>query len=152
MMADDGPEKDDQPKAAHDAEPNLRAVDGDGKADALDETPEQEEFEFDIPEGTRTVSHRELIARNTPIIVEWKFEGRSVRGRKRGLIPFANPDVVLVVPARAGKVEIDPTYDDDGNVTKVTLRPHVKARTVMDARTEEARQTVQYLHADKVEA
>jgi hypothetical protein len=45
----------------------------------------------------------------------------------------------MIVPGRAGKVVIDPTYDGEGQVTKVVIRQHFKPTMVYDARTEAGR-------------
>ena len=97
-----------------------------------------EQFEFELEEKGRAVTLSSLIARGTAIERSWKFDGTQVQG-SGGLIPFSSPDILLVVDGRAGKVVVDPTYDADGRIEKVTLRSHVKARRVYDARTEAAR-------------
>lgn len=157
-MMDDptGPEQPDGPTAARDGEPDAdelarrRAAKGQpisdtaaaeangGQAEEADgQQTMLDTFEL-VQEKGRPVTIAQLIARGTPVIQEWKFEGKSSRGTG-GLIPFSSPDVLLLVDARAGKVEIDPTYDAEGSVEKVTIRPHVKAVRVYDARTEQAR-------------
>jgi hypothetical protein len=104
------------------------------------ETGEEEDGQLFVVEQGKRVTLANLYARSTPVEVVFKFQGRSVKGgAETGLIPFSDPELTLIVPARAGKVEIDPTYDAEGNVSKVTIRPHVRAITVYDSRSEAAR-------------
>lgn len=77
-----------------------------------------------------------LIKRGTSVLYEFKLGGKAVKGGgAMGLLSFDQPDMTLVVPVRAGKVEIDPTYDADGLVKHVTVRAHVKPKTVYDGRS-----------------
>lgn len=151
---DGGPEAPEEPTAARDGDVDADELarrrasrngetNGSSLADRAGEDDDpvpnaDEQFEFELVEQGKTVTLSQLIARGTPTIQEWKFEGMSVKG-SGGLVPFSRPDLLLLVDGRAGKVEVDPTYDDEGKVEKVTIRPHVKARYVMDARTEQAR-------------
>jgi hypothetical protein len=43
------------------------------------------------------------------------------------------------VPCRAGKTEVDPTYNPDGTVKKVVIRQNMKPITAYDARSEAGR-------------
>lgn len=110
-----------------------------------------EQFEFELEERGRTVTLSSLIARGTATVRTWKFEGTETPG-SGGLIPFSSPDILLVVDGRAGKVVADPTYDADGRIEKVTLRSHIKARRVYDARSEAARARLGELPVDEASA
>lgn len=94
---------------------------------------------FVLEQGKR-VTLGSLYRRGCPIEYEFKLSGKAVKGGSNmGLIGFEDPDLTLVVPVRAGKVEVDPTYTPEGSVKKVTVRAHVKPTAVYDARTEAAR-------------
>lgn len=117
-------------------------------ADRVTDGDEPDQGELFVLEQGKKVTLASLYARSTPVVLEWKFTGKAVKGSgENGLISFDDPDIVLVVPARAGKVEIDPTYNDDGSIKHVTLRPNVKAKTVYDARSEGAKSLMSALVA-----
>jgi hypothetical protein len=56
-----------------------------------------------------------------------------------GLVPFNRPDLLLVVPTRAGKVVTDPTYREDGTVDHVRITANFKPQTAFAWDTPEAR-------------
>lgn len=100
---------------------------------------EEDDGQLFVMESGKSVTLGTLIKRGTPILYEFKLGGRAVKGAQgMGLLSFAEPDMTLVVPVRAGKVEVDPTYNNDGSVKHVTVRAHVKPTMVYDARTEAA--------------
>lgn len=110
-----------------------RAAEGDNELE-----PDAQEELF-VLEGGKKVTISNLYGRGTPVMVEWQLSGKNLKGSgETGLLSYSDPDLLLVVPARAGKVEIDPTYNDDGSVKHVTLRQSLKARTFYDAQTEAA--------------
>ncbi len=153
-----GPETPEEPTAATDGEVDNdlerkrrereaagKGSNGSSVADRADALGDDEDVadadgqvEFEFEERGRTVTLSNLVARSVPIEREFKFEGRSVKGQG-SLIPYSDPDRLLVVSIRAGKTETDPTYDEDGRISKVTVRQILKARYVLDARTEAAR-------------
>lgn len=154
MIDETGPEAPDEPTPAKDGELSdierkrrereAKGANGSSvadRADALEDEPAEDEegqVEFEFEERGRTVTLSNLVARNVVVEREFKFEGRSVKGQG-SLIPYSDPDRLLVVSIRAGKTETDPTYDEDGRIAKVTIRQVLKARYVLDARTEAAR-------------
>jgi hypothetical protein len=99
---------------------------------------EEDDGQMFILEQGRKVTLGTLIGRNVPVTYEVKLTGKVLKG-PGSLIAFNEPDVTLVVPARSGKVEVDPVYDQDGSVKEVHVRQNIKARTFYDARTEAAR-------------
>lgn len=113
--------------------------DGAGRSieDLADEHGEEEDGQLFVMEEGRKVTLGTLIKRSTPVEYEFKLGGKAVKGGgNMGLISFTDPDITLIVPGRAGKVEVDPTYNPDGSVKKVTIRAHVKPITAYDSRTE----------------
>lgn len=123
------------PKAAHDGQPEHNG-NGNAQSDPIAGTePVQEEL-F-VLEQERRVGLAQLYARGTPVTFEVKLTGVQLKG-PANLIAFSEPDVTLVTLARAGKVEVDPTYDSDGNVKEVRVRQNIKARRFFDARSEDA--------------
>jgi hypothetical protein len=132
-------------KTAGKASSNGHKPDDDERARAAKAALDTEVGEEDdgqtlfVLEGGRQVTLGTLVKRGTSILYEFKMDGKAVKGRDMSLIPFDDPDMVLVVPVRAGKVETDPTYNDDGTVKHVTVRAHVKPKTVYDARSQAAR-------------
>jgi hypothetical protein len=82
----------------------------------------------------------QLIARNTKIEYEFKLGGKGIKGAAgMGLLSFTDPERTLVVPGRAGKIEVEPTYDGDGSIAKVVIRAHFKPLMAYDASTEAGR-------------
>ena len=107
--------------------------------DMADETSEEEDGQVFVIEQGRNVTLGTLIKRGTPVHYEFKLGGKAIKGAAgMGLLAFNDPEMTLVVPVRAGKVEIDPTYDAEDNVKHVTVRASVKPLMVYDSRTEAA--------------
>lgn len=137
---------DDELAAAREASQNGNGelqADGrdlpDGAADDP-EVSEEEDGQLFVVEHGQRVTLSNLVKRGLPVRYEFKLSAKGVKGSgDMGLIGFGDPDITLLVPARAGKVEIDPTYDGDGTVKSVTIRAHVKPLTVYDVRSEAAR-------------
>lgn len=102
-------------------------------------TGEEDDGQLFVMEAGKTVTLGTLIKRGIPVEYEFRLDGKSVKGKDMALIAFDDPEITLVVPARAGKVVADPTYDADGALKSVTVRAHVKPKLVYDARTEAAR-------------
>lgn len=98
---------------------------------------EEDDGQFFVFEQGRKVTLGTLIGRNVPVTYEVKLTGKVLRG-PGSLIAFSEPDVMLVVPSRGGKVEVDPVYAEDGSVKEVHVRQNIKARTFYDARTDAA--------------
>jgi hypothetical protein len=118
----------------------LAGEDGQTLADLGENAGEEEDGQLFVMENGVKIGLRDLIARNTPIFFEFKMDGKAMKGgQDMGLISFTEPDRVLVVPGRAGKIVTDPTYDGDGSIKHVTVRQHFKPSTVYDGRTEAAR-------------
>jgi hypothetical protein len=118
---------------------------GDGGGQSLEQLAEGGQGEEDdgqmfVMEGGSKVTIGTLIARKTPVLYEFKLGGKAIKGATgMGLLAFNDPEMTLVVPVRAGKVEVEPTYDAEGNVKHVTVRAHVKPTMVYDSRTEAAK-------------
>ena len=92
-----------------------------------------------VMEGGVKIGLSSLMERGTPVHYEFKLDSKGVKGGQgMGLISFSEPDRVLVVPGRGGKIETDPTYNGDGTLKSVTVRQHFKPSTVHDSKTEEA--------------
>lgn len=90
-------------------------------------------------EHGRKVTLGTLIGKKTPVEYEFKMQAKGIPGAAgMNLMAFDDPDRVLVVPGRAGKVEVDPTYDGEGNVKKVTVRANFKPSMAYDSRSEAA--------------
>lgn len=93
-------------------------------------------------EGGREVTLGNLVRRNTPITLGFKMTGKAAPGIG-GMLGFANPDVTLLVPARAGAVVTDPTYGTDESgaevVKSVKLTQELRPKQVLNAQTKEAR-------------
>lgn len=93
-------------------------------------------------ENGKEVTLGTLVKRGTPIEVKFKMEGKAISG-SGGLLGFASPNILLLVPARSGQVVTDPTYglNDEGEevVKKATLRQHIRPTNVLNANTAEAR-------------
>lgn len=107
---------------------------------ADEEHGEEDDGQLFVLEEGKTVTLGTLIKRGTPVEYEFKLSGKAIPGAKgMGLISFADPERTLIVPGRAGKVEVDPTYAPDGSVKKVNVRVHFKPTTAYDARTEAGR-------------
>lgn len=106
---------------------------------ADDEEQEDDEELFVLDQGRR-VSLGKLIPRGVPIEYRVRFEGKSMKGgNDMGLLAYNDPDIILVMSAREGKVVPEPTYDEDGRITKVTLVAHFKPRIIHDATSFEGR-------------
>ncbi len=104
------------------------------------EGDEYEQEELFVLEQGRRVTISNLIARNTPIEYRMTLNSRSFRGGgDMGLLPFSSPEILLIVPARQGKVIAEPTYDEGGEVEKVTIRCNFKPLTAHDATSAEGR-------------
>jgi hypothetical protein len=94
---------------------------------------------FVIEEGAK-VTLGTLIKRGTSLFYEFKLGGKAIKGAGgMGLLSFDQPDMTLVVPGRAGKVEVDPTYDGEGKIKHVTVRAHFKPSTIYDGRSSAGR-------------
>jgi hypothetical protein len=115
---------------------------GDEEAQSLAEMQEngggeEDDGQLFVLEHGEQVRLSTLYARNTPVEYGFVLEGKTIKGGPgMGLIAFSDPHRTLIVPGRAGKVEVDPTYDGDGNVEKVTVRAHFKPTMAYDSRTE----------------
>jgi hypothetical protein len=97
------------------------------------------QFLFVIEDGKK-VTLDTLFERGTPVLYEFSLGSKSVKGSgTMGLIPFYDPEMLLLVPARAGKVTVEPTYDGNGILKHVTVRAQVKPLTVFDAKSSTAR-------------
>lgn len=113
-----------------------------GEAEPATEQEDDGQVAFVMEHGKR-VTLSSLVKKGIPVKYAFNMNGKSVQGGKAmGLISFSDPDLMLVVPARAGKVEIDPTYNDDGEVKEVTIRVNVKPRYVYDAQSDAGRQAL----------
>jgi hypothetical protein len=100
------------------------------------------QFLFVLEEGKK-VTFDTLYERGTPVLYEFVLGSKGVKGAgDMGLIAFSDPDILLLVPARAGKIEVAPTYDGDGLVKHVTVRAHVKPLTVFDAHSAAGREAL----------
>lgn len=121
-------------QAALEAARAAASSENDAAAEPFQQEDDGQTFMF---EQGRKVTLGTLIARGVRVEYEIKLGGKAVKGKgEMGLIGFDSPEILLVVPGRAGKVEIDPTYDADGTIDKVTVRAHIKPQMVYDASTE----------------
>jgi hypothetical protein len=131
--------------ADFDAKQNGAAATGDDErsreeAEPAGQVGEEDDGQFFVLEEGRPVGLSTLVKRGTRVEYEFKLDGHGVPGATgMSLIGYADPDRIMVVPGRAGKVVVDPTYDGDGRVKKVTIRQHFKPTMVYDARTEAGR-------------
>lgn len=144
--AKDKPAGDEEAKAAAAA----AAANGNGSHKSLEELAaeagqdgsqqqgEEADGQMFVLEQGKQVTLGTLYNRGTPVTFEVQLTGKTLKG-PGNLISFSSPDVMLVVPARAGKVEVDPTYDDEGKVARVSIRQRVKTTAFYDSRTEAAR-------------
>lgn len=99
--------------------------------------PEEELF---VLEHGRRVTIGQLIPRGTTVEYRVNLNAKSIKGGgDMGLLSFGDPDILLVVPARQGKVIPNPTYDEDGNLEKVTLVVNFKPLAAHDATSREGR-------------
>lgn len=105
--------------------------------EALNE-PEEELFFLD--QGRR-VTIGKLISQGIPIEYRVTLNAKSVKGgADMGLLSFKDPNIILAVSAREGKVAIDPTYDSEtGEVEKATIYVNFKPQQVHDAKSAEGR-------------
>lgn len=132
-------QSDDEAAAALNATDDADVGDAAGRSieDLAEDHQEEEDGQLFVMEEGRKVTLGTLIKRSTPVEYEFKMGSKGVKGGPgMGLISFTDPDLVLIVPVRAGKVEVDPTYHPDGSVKKVTIRMNVKPLTAYDAATE----------------
>lgn len=109
---------------------------------ALDDLPENQADpeELFVLEQGRRVTISQLVARGTTVEYRVTLNSKSLRGGgDMGLLSYNDPDILLVVPARQGKVVHDPTYTEDGDVEKVTVRVNFKPLTVHSATSLEGR-------------
>lgn len=108
------------------------------EASETSEASEPEEL-FVLEQGRR-VTVSQLVARGIPIEYRVTMNSKSLKGGgDMGLLSYKDPDILLVVPARQGKVVHDPTYSEEGDVTKVTIRVNFKPLTAHDATSREGR-------------
>lgn len=124
------------------ADPDRESIEA--KAAAAADVPTDEEDDgqaFFVMEHGKRVTLSTLYKRDVAVVIEFKLGSKAIKGGEgTGLVSFSDPDLLLVVPVRAGKVEIDPTYDTEGSVKKVTIRPNLKPTGgAYDARTNPAR-------------
>ena len=99
--------------------------------------PQEELFVFEHGEQVKLST---LYSKGTPVEYELKLSGKAFGGGTgMGLLAFTDPERTLIVPGRAGKVEVDPTYNPDGTVKKVKVRQHFKPATAYDSRTDAGR-------------
>ena len=97
---------------------------------------DQEEL-FILDQGRR-VTIGKLIAAGVPVEYRVSLNAKSVKGgRDMGLLSFKDPNIVLVVSAREGKVAIEPTYTEEGEVEKVTVIVNFRPQSVHDAQSPE---------------
>jgi hypothetical protein len=113
------------------------------EADPEDSPASQQEL-FVLENGER-VTIGKLISRNTPIEYRFNLNSKSISGGdSMGLVGFSDPNMTLVVPCRAGKVIVDPTYLPDGTVEKVRITANFKPITAFDSRSDNARAVLGY--------
>ena len=126
---------------AQDINPNDPNPNGRSLADRAGDEPEPaEQEELFVLEQGRRVTLSQMISRGTTIEYRVTMNTKSIKGgNDMGLLPFNSPDILLVAPARQGKVTIDPTYNEDGDVLKVTVRVSFKPLTIHDATSVEGR-------------
>lgn len=134
-------------EATAEFDPDTGAVNGNGEGESVTDraaAPIEEEADGQlfVPEHGRRVGLADLFKRGTPVTFEVKLTGKVLKG-PGNLVAFSDPDVMLVVPGRAGPVVQDPVYDEDGNVKEVHVRQTIKARTFYDARSDAARIALQ---------
>lgn len=111
-----------------------------GDVPAPSEPEEEFEEELFVLEQGRRVTVSQLVQRGTPVEYAMNLNSKSIRGGgDMGLLSYSDPNIILIVPARQGKVVHDPTYDDDGMVVKVTVRVNFKPQTVHDVSSPEGR-------------
>lgn len=132
-LAENGDPRDLGPSDDDEAAQNGRSI-----ADRAGDDPEPEElFAF---ENGETVTISKLIARGTPIEYRFNLNSKGISGGdSMGLVAFSDPNRTLVVPVRAGKVVVDPTYNDDGSIKHVRITANFKPTTAYDSRSSEAR-------------
>jgi hypothetical protein len=97
--------------------------------------------DFFVVERGKRVTLSTLYNRGTKVTFETQLTGKVLKG-PGSLLAFSDPDITLVVPARAGKVEIDPVYDEDGGVKEVHVRQKVKAKTFFDSESDAGREAL----------
>lgn len=102
--------------------------------DAGDPAGEEDDGQLFVLEQDKRVTLGTLYKRGTPVEFRVVLGSKSVPG-DGGLISFSDPDLVLVVPARAGAVRTEPTYRDDGTLSKVTVYATMKPLSVHDSRS-----------------
>lgn len=106
---------------------------------AADPDTEDDGQAYFVLEDEKPVTIGSLIKRGTPVEYEFKLQSKAIPGAQgMSLMAFSDPERTLVVPGRAGKVEIDPTYNPDGSVKKVTVRASFKPLMAYDARSKAA--------------
>jgi hypothetical protein len=112
----------------------------DDKATKAGGTGEEDDGQLFVIEEGAKVTLGTLIKRGTSVFYEFKLGGKAIKGAGgMGLLSFDQPDMTLVVPGRAGKVEVDPTYDGEGKIKHVTVRAHFKPSTIYDGRSSAGR-------------
>lgn len=112
---------------------------GDAVEPAEPAEPEEPEELFVLEQGRR-VTISSLVARGTSVEYKVNMNAKSIPGGSdMGLLPYSNPDILLIVPARQGDVRHSPTYDQDGMVKKVTVYVNFKPLTFHDATSPEGR-------------
>lgn len=127
----------------------AKATDGEPEANGRapeqrDEQPtgEEQDGQLFVIENEQRVTLGTLYSRGTPVEYRFVLGSKSVPARDAGLIGFTDPDLVLVVPVRAGDVKVSPTYNPDGTVKKVTIYAAMKPLDVMDSRSERGREAL----------
>lgn len=113
----------------------ARAENGQGElGDSGDPEPKMGEDLFVWEQGKK-VTLANLIDRNTPVEHVFVFGGKRIKGR--GGLMGLSEQPVLIVRGMSGGVNLVPTHDDDGKVTKVVLEQRVNAQLVVPAKSAE---------------
>lgn len=119
-----------------DDEENRSSIEERAEAEG-EQAPEQDLF---VLENGKEVGLGTLFRRGTPIELRFTLGSKSLPARDTGLMSFDDPELLLVVPVRAGDVRTSPTYDEDGTLKKVTIYADMKPRTIADARSARGKQ------------
>lgn len=131
-----GEAEQERPRTLEEIEAAQAAADAESQARAREAgLGEEDDGQMFVFEQGRKVTLGTLVGRNVPVTYEVKLTGKVLKG-PGSLLAFNEPDMTLIVPVRAGRVEVDPVYADDGTVKEVHVRQNIKARTFYDAQTE----------------
>ena len=138
--------KDEQATFPPEGESAVDETETDAGTSAADRAAEEvalgqeDDGQLFIMENDKKVKLGSLLKRGVPVEYRFKLGGMGVKGKgEMGLIGFSEPNITLVVPALAGKVTVEPTYNDDQEVIKIVITAAVKPKMVYDAKSPEAR-------------